>query len=235
MNCPDFARLRDEKFDARAAMSPGLDFDAHAATCPSCRSTAVGYHLLGQALANWPPPPPASAESLARLRLLRVPEARPSWPSRHRKALTGLASAASILALAWIGHSAWKGPVRHDGRNLAFAPSPAPRPIPSRPLDAALADATRATVELALAASGPAARIGREALDFQDFCPSPAGSEEPPKAEPLAGPTRLLEAVGERVNAGVRPISGSARHAFSFLLPPVSAPPPTDPDSRNTL
>jgi len=240
MNCPDLGRLCNETLDARAAITPGLDpaLEAHAASCPSCRATAAGYQLLGRAFAGWPPPPPASAESLARLRLLPVPQARTRWPARRKLAFR-LASAASILALAWLGFAATRGPAGPDAGLLAVATPPAPpaaRPIASRPLDAALADATRATIDFARDASAPAARLGREALDFRDRGPRPSPAE---KAEVLAdaraGPSGLLEAVGERVNAGVRPISGSARHAFSFLLAPISDPPPAAPAPRDTL
>jgi len=239
MKCRDFGRLRDETLDAREEMPPGLDpdFEAHAAVCPSCRTAAAGYQLLAQAMASLPPPPPASDESMARLRALRVPDARPSMVRRHRTALTRLASAASILAMAWLGFAASRGPARPGAGPLvvatptALVAHPSPR---TRPLEAALADATSATLDLALAASAPAARIGREALALQGTGPPPAGVGDGPDT-PEAGAARLLEGFGERVNARVRPISGSARHAFSFLLGPVSGAPPAATAPHDTL
>jgi hypothetical protein len=91
----------------------------------------------------------------------------------------------------------------------------------------ALAVATAATWELAREASAPAARFGRQMLV----------SAEIPEAAPAFGLPRgvrpvseVLEGVSDHVNAGVAPLEGSARHAFSFLIgPAIDAVSPREP------
>ena len=148
-----------------------------------------------------------------------------------------LASAAAVFALAWVGWSAWR--VRHLPENIApasnFAPSVAINPIPmSRPLGTALADATEATIDLAREASAPAARIGREILDLDNLMDSVTIKGPAPIAEDSTA-SDLIQNVGQRVNASVRPISGSARHAFSFLLGPLPGPDPAPAESQGSL
>ena len=94
---------------------------------------------------------------------------------------------------------------------------PAPDPSATRPLGDSLAEATSATWELAREASAPAARIGRVAW-IEAPAPSPAIGVAPPSPSP-----GVLREVGSRVGAGVRPLSGTARNAFGFLLDPVLA------------
>jgi len=163
-------------------------------------------------------------------------------PDRPRHAWRRLAAAAAILAAAWLGHAARNGPGRAVPPGPAAAsrivlapprnPAPAPAPIPTRSLEEALAEATEATIELAREASAPAARIGREAFDLEG--PGGFPAETSADADPArVSPPGLLGAVGERVNAGIRPISGSARHAFSFLLGPVPEAAPKTPPARD--
>jgi hypothetical protein len=91
------------------------------------------------------------------------------------------------------------------------------------PLTDALADATSATWDLAREASAPAARLGRDVLGAAALPGSPTAPETP---DPSASAAVVLRQVGDRVNEGVRPLSGSARHAFSFLLGPALDEPP---------
>jgi hypothetical protein len=63
--------------------------------------------------------------------------------------------------------------------------------------------------------------------------PQGGGPESP--AEAVSSSRDVLQQVGERVSAGVKPISGSARHAFSFLLGPPPEPAPTPRDTQGSL
>src|SRR5262249_32515896 len=86
-----------------------------------------------------------------------------------------------------------------------------------RTLTDALAHAGSATWDLAWQTSAPAARVGREVLDPSSLV-EPA--EALPLSVPVAPPDEVLQAVGDRVNAGVRPFSGAPRQSFGFLLSP---------------
>jgi len=112
---------------------------------------------------------------------------------------------------------------RPDGAGEAKSkPAPAPDVASAspRPLTDALAEATSATWDLAQHASAPAARIGRQVFDSTSVNLPSAPFSRPVGVRPVSG---VLQSVEERVNAGVRPLSGSARRAFGFLLgtPPV--------------
>jgi len=233
MNCAGFEDLLDEMLDARSGATPELEhrLDAHASGCPGCRASLVGYQVLRQAVAALEPPPVPSAEATGRLlRLMAtVPAHHPARP-RPRVVWAALATAAALLALAWSGTP-----------GLVPAPPPLPGPIarPSppvaapRPLGPALAEARSASIELAREASAPATRIGREVLGGLDEAADLDLDSGPAVADPPGPePSEMFHAVGERVNAGVRPISGSARHAFGFLLgPPPTGPTHADQDS----
>jgi hypothetical protein len=58
-----------------------------------------------------------------------------------------------------------------------------------------------------------AARLGDEVLD--ETVPSIR------LPDPVAPSAEALKGLGNRIATGVRPLSGSARHAFSFLLEPA--------------
>lgn len=215
MNCREFDDLWNEWLDARSpgrpAMDPGLE--AHSSACDRCRKIAAGYQVLTQAMASWPAIPAPSAGSLDRLYALKVPPAR----TRRRARLVywaPLATAAAVFGMVWLGEPA---------RTPDLPPTSAPpsRVATPRPLGAALAEATEATIDLAREASAPATRIGREVIEYEEAAlsdPSKPGAAE----EVASTASELLQTVGEQVNAGVRPISGSARHAFSFLLGPAT-------------
>ncbi len=120
--------------------------------------------------------------------------------------------------------------VAHDLHSIAAPETP-------RAFDRAVAEATSATWDLARSASEPAARISRDVLD------AGASTDEGPAQRPVApeegiaglslpipalgpfGPDRaaasaVFQQVGDRLSAGVEPISDTARHAFGFLLGP---------------
>lgn len=122
-------------------------------------------------------------------------------------------------------------------------------------LNRALADVTSATWDLARSAAEPAARISRGMIDAATTDGStpdhtPTGSTSVTStgsADGLSGlgvvpsldrlapdPTSVLQEVGGRLSAGVRPLSTTARQAFGFLLGPdrePAEPPATAPKS----
>ena len=100
---------------------------------------------------------------------------------------------------------------------IAQAPTVEP-PRTERPITESLAEATSATLSLARETSAPAARVGKQVLASATLPKADWPVEMPTRAEPA----EVLQSVGSRVEEGVRPLSGAARSAFSFLLP--SAP-----------
>ena len=231
MDCREFEDCWNELLDARSPAGPAMDpgLEAHASACERCRAISSGYQVLRQAVSSWPSPPAASARSLERLYALTVPSAPPVLARRNLKRYwVPLASAAAVFALVWLGGFG------RTQRPLPVSPSK-PEVVAARPLGAALAEATEATIDLAREASAPAARIGREVLEFEEAAVS-ARPSKPDAAEEVASTaSEMLQTVGEQVNAGVRPISGSARHAFGFLLGPAPDPNAAHPASQNSL
>ena len=229
MNCRRCEAIWNELLDRPAEGRSTLEqaVEAHASTCERCRGISARYQVLRQAGSVLRPPPSPSPGSMERLHALTVPPTLAREPKRlgpwYRVAM---ASAAALFAVAWLGRP---GPAP-EGLAPRSVPPPSSAVDASRPLGKALAEATEATLDLAREASAPASRIGRDVLD-------PAASEA------VAGPTAavdssapgVLQSVGERVGAGVGPISGSARHAFSFLLGPPPEPAPAPRESRGSL
>jgi hypothetical protein len=245
MNCREFGELWDDLLDARWEASSQLErsLEAHASDCSRCRAVSGRYQVLRQAISGLRAPTP-SAESIERLYALTVPASPPTipiGPPRPRHRLRGSLVAAASFALIWLGGG---------GRP---APEPSVRPAPGvdsmagvarRPLGLALADATEATLDLAREASAPASRIGREMFGLDEASAPSTAVPSPALADESANESRttdkpapgLLKAVGDRVVAGVGPISGSARHAFSFLLGPAGKPGPgAAPRKRDSL
>jgi hypothetical protein len=214
MNCQDFERIWNEQLDAREAASAEVEQaqEAHAAVCPACQAISRRYLVLRQAIRVWGPPPAAPAGFADRF--LRQPGAlawRPArWVALIRPA-AGTVAVAAVLLLAVVA----------GGRRGWFHPA-APASTPERTLDpqalsTALAEASSATLSLARATSAPAARIGREVLVETRL----AGAAPPPLPVDLDPGAEVLQRVSDGVNAGVIPISGTARHAFGFLLGPA--------------
>jgi hypothetical protein len=238
MECREFERLINEQLDAREAASVEVEraLETHRSACRSCHAISARYQVLGQALATRGPAPAAPADFAARFlerlasgAILAVPDdpiqrpilklVRAYWP-------VGAAAAALLLSV-WIGGLASRdaGPAAAPA---AAGPVPlvrrAPRSIDPVALSAALAEATEATWDLARATSAPAARVGLEVLDAAELSET-TGSLSLPLSEESGSTSEVLEGVGERVSQGVRPLSGTARSAFSFLLGPDVAPP----------
>ena len=219
MTCRDFDLLWQELFDGRAS-APALErtLDEHAASCAVCRAAASRYQTLRYALRNWGPVPAAPANLVKRI--LAGYEAERADPRIYRfPTLARWVAAAAVLVAATL---ALLPSVRPPGKVPAPAGPAEPR-VAARSLGDALSDATSATLDLARVTSAPAARVGRRVLDATEV-PEPSW---PPAVETRPA-TAVLQSVGDRVGAGVRPLSGSARQAFSFLLPTTRdrKPPP---------
>jgi hypothetical protein len=210
MSCRDYERLWNELLDARGAPAPALDraLEEHASACPTCRAVSARYQMLRQALRAWGPPSPP-ADLADRVLAAHAGEQRRNILTLVRfRPVLRLAAAAALLVAAVLGL-----------RPALRSPTP-PAPTPEvaaapRPLAEALAEATSATLDLARQTSAPAARLGRRVLETA----SVADAEFPVPVE-VRPASDVLQSVGDRVNAGVRPLSGTARKAFSFLLPP---------------
>jgi hypothetical protein len=251
MECRNFERLIHEQLDAREAASAAVEhaLASHASACPVCGALAVRYQTLQRAIAALSPSPPAPADFADRFLAgiesaagdrkpdLRFP--RFGWASWRApvlmpmpaRAIAALAMAALLLLTVWVGvRSGWNtGPAGGRGG----APPLATRQIDSAALSAALAEATAATWELARASSAPAARVGREVLDASDLAATTTALSGPVSllAEDESGSvsaSEVLQGMGERVNDGVSPLSGTARHAFGFLFGPALTPPPAE-------
>jgi hypothetical protein len=232
MNCVEFEDRWNEVLDARLVGPSDLEhrLEEHAVSCASCRSISTRYQTLRQAIEALGPPAAPSAESSAKLlaMMLAAPVPAPRRPARRlvRFAWVPLATAAALLILVRPGGTTRREPIATP---TSPSPSIATPPAPFRPIALALNDARTATIELALEASAPAARIGLEVLgdreSSHDLASNPARRVDGGLAPP---PSELIQSVGERLNASVRPISGSARHAFSFLLGPPPLPPAQD-------
>jgi len=178
--------------------APTSTLSAHASACGACRPTIEGFLALARAVSTLSfdlrPSPGFADRTLS------------AWASRRRSTLTyarvvGLAMAASLLVAVL-----WRG-----------SPRPAPARGP-RPLSESLAEAGSATLDLARSASGTAARVGLKVWEE-------AAVVEVPRAPAVEGDAgSLLRAVGDRLDDNVRPIGGTARAAFGFLLGPAGGP-----------
>lgn len=210
MTCGEYERAWNERLDARGARPAGFAhvLESHEAECPGCRDVGRRYRILSLAIGAMrpaPAPPVGFARRFAPGGDLAAPAIRPIW------ARPAIRYAAAALVMA--GLVAVMGRRERGERALKVVPVEAA----SRPLADSLAEATSATWELARATSAPAARIGRDAWGA-----APALGVPRLPGGPIAPPsTGSLRGVGDRVHAGVRPLSGSARHAFGFLIAPV--------------
>ncbi len=212
MTCRDFADAWNARIDVRGELSTmrARAVDRHARECPACRALGLRYLALSQALDAIPPLTGLTLPDDFADRVLAA-VLREETPSRWRIAprVGHLAAAAAVLAALTFGLT-WKNrqePARPSVEQV--------RAIDSRDLSEALADAGTATWDLAREASGPAARVGRQVLGSSDLVRATPAVALPIGLRPTAEVWRGVE---DRVSAGVRPLEGSARHAFGFLL-----------------
>lgn len=233
IHCRDFERVWNEKLDVRGAWSSGADraLEAHAEACPACRALDARYRALARAIVTMAAAPPALSAGFTD-RVLASASAS-DGPCPHPLSVpwrvvlhwvVPIATAAALLLAVGLGPRPWRAGRGPAPTLTETVPRPPVRAIDSDDLGAALVDATSATLFLAREASAPAARVGREVLAEADFSGSTPALGLPEGVLPAA----VFRGVGERVNAGVRPLSGTARSAFGFLL---GAP---DPQGRAT-
>lgn len=234
MQCLDFERFWNERLDARESVPPALEqaLEAHAAVCPACRQVALRYQTLQQVLRTVACPPAPPADLLPRvLQAWDLDRISVRRKVRIQRMMGPLALAASLILTAVLG---WRW-LPGDPRPRPQAPvEPSHRAGKELPplLTDALATAGSATWNLALESSAPAARIGLEFLDaatLREAAPIPT---TPGLALSLPdAQSDVFQSVGERVNAQVLPLSGTARHAFGFLLgaPVDQGTAPTNP------
>jgi hypothetical protein len=137
--------------------------------------------------------------------------------------------------------SAQRGAMNRTGRasGQVRSASHSSQPAGFHGLSGSLADATAATWDLARSTSEPAARLGRQVLEVASEAQDPAVSRTSAadsgqslgsglvslptvlRVVPESPPgSVLLQEVGERLSACVRPLSSTARQAFGFLRTP---------------
>lgn len=230
--CAEFEARWQAHLDARTPPSAELDraLEEHAATCPSCAASAARYRTLAAALRAWGLPPTAPDGLADRVLAAWQAESRRSR-SRVLPAAWRWAAAAAVLLATFIGVRTATGPRRNAPHQAASSPSVAPPEAP--PLSEALAEATSATLELARASSAPVARLGRHVLASSAAPPSLQQASWTLPAVPEPAASDVLQSVGEGVNQGMRPLSGSARRAFGFLLGPAAPGPSGPPRDRD--
>jgi hypothetical protein len=231
MRCQDFERILNEQIDAREQASAERDaiLSAHAVECPSCRLIALRYQTLRQVLQHVPVPVPAA--DFADRFFAEQPAARADvvpLSRLPRRVLAPLAAAAAVLVVALVG---WPRPgVRIQPAQPAAPEARVAEPAAVPSLADALASAGSATWSLAIETSAPAARVSREMFSADALDTATAAL---PLAVSVPPATDVLQAVGDRVSAGVRPLSDSAQHAFGFLFDlPGDAPESSPPSSK---
>jgi hypothetical protein len=243
MDCREFDRVWNAWLDARDDRAADRELARempaareHARRCAACARAEFGYEALRRALAAWGREVRTSASAhpdLAEclLAALSSPSGSPSsHPPSGRRTGFGLplwfavAAAAAVLALAIAPDRTRIRP----GRSTVPAPS---RRLDARVLEESLTEATAATLDLARRTSEPAARLGRAVLEAAARAEGVEGQGAPVTlTSVLRGPidlapsSTLFQEFGERVSAGVRPLSSTARRAFEFLLAPTSGP-----------
>jgi hypothetical protein len=221
----------------------------HAAGCPACGRIAVRYQRLDQALQHWGPPPTASASLTDRIlaaiptdTMARTRPATATTPARRAWRAGPLTAAAAILVAMTLGllsRAMLESPRQpHPDAPIVHFPARSRDPFADgRMFNTALADATDATWDLARLASEPAARISRQVLEAATSPERPqiseAGSAKgaaPDSVTALslgalapdsAAAVASLQQVGDHLASGVKPLSTTARQAFSFLLVPA--------------
>jgi len=230
-NCRDFDRIWNERLDDRTGGEDSPDrtaaLDDHAARCEACRCRALIYLELETLSSPWSVIPPPSAAAVDRWQAAAV-AVRPLTvnfpPAGRRSRWVGIASkaglAASVAASILIGSRALL-PILYP-----IEPAPLLRTDkPSRLFEEAFTEATTMTWELAREVSGPAARISSEALGWTDHRALPPFMSTQHDLTETSVPIQV-ESPRATHPAGVELISGSARHAFRFLIGTTSDDPP---------
>ncbi|WP_422930507.1 hypothetical protein [Singulisphaera sp. PoT] len=216
MECVDYEARWNDYLDDRSAAAPELlaELEEHASLCEACRPLAQRYQTLLHVVSLKIPTPIPSLgfvesclDAIERDREVVKPRRILAFPRR----VAGLAAAALLLialvaAFRFVGRE-----YGLPGGGVEVVQKSDGNPSISE----ALATAGTATWDLARESSGSAAKIGREMLNSATLPPNSSSL-----FLTLSGPeaNEVLEGVSERVNAGVRPLSDSAKQAFGFLL-----------------
>ena len=225
MDCQSLEFLCQRRFDDRlplASLAELPEFSSHVSLCESCRETYARLAQLDASLGAWKEKAHESPELTDRIVRAALNDRRPlTFVTRHRQAL--LATAALLVVGVGLGIGAsW---------NLNRPQTPeigATAEVP--PLRDALAEATTATLDLARKTSGPATKIGGRMFARARLPSSPQLSLN----VPIRPASEVISVIGDDVNRGVKPLSGTARNAFGFLLAPWSHDKPKDvsPDGQ---
>lgn len=222
MTCDDYRALWNRRLDDPASFEDSslARIAAHDDACPPCRQLGASFRIMLRPLT-----PPAVPEGLADRILASWDRDTPDVVPSRRPAARVVAIAIGLAAAALLG--VWlvprPVPARREGRPTIVVV--VPRAV--RPWASSLADATSATLDLAREASAPAARVGQEVF----IASGRAEVSWPVAIEPPKPPSGMLESVSKSVNSGVKPLSDSARRAFSFLAPASRPPRPPRSDS----
>ena len=228
MNCQDFERLWNEKLDAfeHSSAEAPTALESHAAECADCRALSARYQVLWQTIQRLGPLPAPSTGFADRVLSKSRSREEKGTALLSLRRLIPVSIAASLVGAFTLGDILW------SGRFKPLKPLPQPVTIvsPSDPSDLteAFAVAGSATWEFAREASGPAARVGRQVLGSSQLRGAAPSLSFP---LPVASSAELWQTVEQRINAGARPIGGTARHAFGFLLGATSIDPPPPPAS----
>ena len=226
MNCREFDRLWNERLDGQGR-GPTLPataraLEVHATNCPACRSLGASYQALAQAIATLSRTLPVVPEGFTDRVLAASAAGGPevvALPSRSLRRLGLLAAAAVLIVAVGLGLRVWRPSADRPGPVIARNDPPL---VDKRDLAEALTDATNATLSLAREASAPAARVGSDVLGDAGF--SEPRADLTMLSLPRVPTADVFQEVGDRLNAGVGPLSGSARSAFSFLLSTPTPP-----------
>ncbi len=190
----------------------------HAAGCASCRSVLAGFDALQASLLR-PAPAILPTRDLAAAVIAAVGRPRRSILAMPMAGDWRWAVAATVVAAGVVGLGIWRlggdrpAEVAGDGQRIA-------NPL----LQQSLADARAATWALAEETTAPAARVGRDLFNPGATVPSPSPAPTFSMVDPSEPAAVALRSVGEGLGAGVRPLGGSARHAFGFLVPNLRRP-----------
>jgi len=106
MSCQAFTGQFDERLDGRLDESSQAAFDAHLASCTSCRREWDAYNAVWQALARDEGIEPSFGFAERTLRRLNEPQVAIHWWA-WRPSLRWASLAATVMALGvggWIGH-----------------------------------------------------------------------------------------------------------------------------------
>jgi len=217
MECADFEARWNELLDERSASALEMlgELHEHAATCDSCRPLALRYQtLLHIVSVESRPPAPRSdfvercLEAVARDRAFRISH-RPHFAPVRLMSL----AAAAVLLLAFLAAFRFAPTAKNPIANAPAVVQPS-QTVEDPSLSDALANAGSATWDLARESSGSAAKLGREMFKSASL---------PPDSSlflTVSGPSAsdVFKGMSDRVNAGVQPLSATAKHAFGFLI-----------------